>query len=137
MTPTEALKDHVAQLREWADGNRLGGGMGSGLHAEKWPALTPGARGALAEHVTWLEQSLAELEAAQQWRPMSEAPRGIDPRTGCSREIFLLHHAGGQPTCTRAQWTCAGWSTDDGWFIKDEGAADGWLPLPEPPKEGT
>lgn len=41
-------RDHLrAALREWAEGPR--GGMGSGLHYEMWPSLTPSARRRMLE----------------------------------------------------------------------------------------
>lgn len=106
------------------------------MHAEKWPSLTPGARSTLAEHVTWLEQALAELEAAQQWRPMETAPRG-------SRYRVLLCIGGNGQACRVAigMWyprtaeICGHWRTPDR-HVLDEDCL-GWLPLPEPPKEGT
>ena len=129
MSNTETLREHIAQLREWADGNRLGGGMGSGLHAEKWPALTPGARRTLSEHVTWMEQALTELEAAQQWRPMSEAPKD-------GSDIVILYSFGTAVTASTGHWSHSFWAMDIRPSLAEYNAL-GWLPLPEPPKEGT
>ena len=76
-----------------------------------------------------LRARVAELEAAQQWRPMSEAPAcrfvGEDP-------VILLFPDGARRAGFRAengQWHCA---EDHYRFLVDP---IGWLPLPAAPKE--
>lgn len=53
----ELVDEYLEQLEIWAAGPPKGG-MGAGLHAEKYPSLTPSARSFLAEHVVWIKRAL-------------------------------------------------------------------------------
>ena len=122
----ERLRARVAELEVQLEQSRSLGKLGG------YPC-TP-------EH-TWAEwladrnKRVAELEAAQEWRPIESAPKdgaaflAVDARSQSHRVVWFDDEA--KPPFV--------WHVDDasGWFNHHADFFTHWLPLPAPPKEVT
>lgn len=80
---------------------------------------------------------IAELEAAQQWRPMETAPTFVADVDGFVRDapVLLAFPTGHVTIAERGPRKSSKWrhhSTGSGFTCEPIA----WLPLPEPPKEG-
>jgi len=73
------------------------------------------------------EKRVAELEAAQEWRPVTEKPEKLDWRSGfiVATESEMVYYAD--------EYNKGAWLWGDGWMKEIEGVTH-WRPLPPPPQ---
>lgn len=84
-----------------------------------------------ANEIERLRARVAELEAAQEWRPIESAPRDG------SRMLLALCDSGHVYWCVSGVWSKRFKNWNDG--MEPAGLADPthWMPLPAPPKVAT